>query len=280
MSYSRVNRDCSWHHACAGDSLNDHGVGGPTYKTVRVRDVSMALAATARCPRAAGRPGIGRALLDGEEAERPTRRGRAETVHVVTFYSEGPPHDRGKPLSAHAGVLEAAFAPHVGSFRAYSAREVRTLRLRTGESGADVLAESSHPAVKNPGLAALGHMAVKPFLLLHRLEALAPGEWLIFLDVNVLQHALAGWSRRATECTWLPLNAAECSPHQVLKHPELLSGARRLSETTEWLWNRTRPSADVFMPHEAPGKLVKHFCKTHAVCTASDRASLIASGCT
>ena len=63
----------------------------------------------------------------------------------------------------------------------------------------------------------------------------------------------------------VPLSAAECSPHQVLKHPELLSGARRLSETTEWLWNRTRPSADVFMPHEAPGKLVKHFCKTHAV---------------
>jgi hypothetical protein len=65
----------------------------------------------------------------------------------------------------------------------------------------------------------------------------------------------------------------------VLKHPELLSGARRLSETTEWLWNRTRPSSDVFMPHEAPGKLVKHFCKTHAVRTASDRASLIASDC-
>jgi hypothetical protein len=40
--------------------------------------------------------------------------------------------------------------------------------------------------VKNPGLAALGHMAVKPFLLLHRLEAIAPGDWLIFLDVNVL----------------------------------------------------------------------------------------------
>ena len=201
VSYSRVNRDCSWHHACAVDSLNDHGVGGPTYTTVRVRDVSMALAPNARCPRAAGRPGNGRALLDGEEAERPTRRGRAETVHVVTFYSEGPPHDRGKPLSAHAGVLEAAFAPHVRSFRAYSAREVRTLRLRTGEAGADVLAESSHPAVKNPGLAALGHMAVKPFLLLHRLEAIAPEEWLIFLDVNVLQHALAGWSRSATECT-------------------------------------------------------------------------------
>ena len=216
VSFSDINRDCSWYHACALDSLNMHAYNGESYTTVHVGR---------RQPRARHRCA-------------PLRQPRpmpAKDVHVITFHSEGPPQDAGRPLSAHAGVLEAGFAPWASSFHAYVPSEVRTLTLGTGEAGASVVAADAHQAVKNPGLAAIGHMASKPFVLLHRMESLPDGAWLLFVDAN------------------------------VIKHVELLAGAPTLRRTFEALWNATRPAADVFMPHEAADKQVRHFCKAFAV---------------
>eukprot|EP00966_Prymnesium_polylepis_P316196 7305988-Prymnesium_polylepis.1 len=63
------------------------------------------------------------------------RRAGEPTVHAITFYSQGPPHDDGMPLAAQAALLEAAMAPHVHSFRAFTLTEVRSLRLPSGELG-------------------------------------------------------------------------------------------------------------------------------------------------
>lgn len=65
-------------------------------------------------------------------------------------------------------------------------------------------------------------------------DTIHTGEWLFYVDSN------------------------------VLKHRELLSGAPRLHATLPWLWNRTDPLHDVFVPYEHPGRRLKHFCKTHA----------------
>jgi hypothetical protein len=143
VSFSDTNRDCSWHFACAVESLNSHGIGGSSYVTARVK------------PRAV------RSCLLPSGVRRPPPPPAAEDVHVVTFYSEGAPRDAGLSLTAQVGLLEAAFAPFAGSFRAYTPSEVATLSLRTGERGADVLAPDPHEARMNAGFAALGHMAVK-----------------------------------------------------------------------------------------------------------------------
>jgi hypothetical protein len=229
VSYSEQNRDCSWYHNCALDSLNVHGWAGDSYTTVQVRRMQQLpkVLPGSRCPQLHDK--VNRTV-------RTARLPRNErTAHVITFYSEGQPHDAGLTLTAHAGMLEAAFLPYVASFHAYTATEVRSLQLSTGQLGADVLAPSRFDAPHNPGLAQLGHMAVKPFLLLHRLSALKPNDFLIWLDVN------------------------------VLKHSELLSGASKLQSTVEWIWNHTLPSTDVFMPFENSKVLIKKHCKTHAV---------------
>ena len=63
--------------------------------------------------------------------------------HVATFYSEGPPHDKGLALSRSFQLLKEAFLPFCKSFHGYSVRRIRSLVLADGTRGADYSREYS-----------------------------------------------------------------------------------------------------------------------------------------
>ena len=91
--------------------------------------------------------------------------------HVATFYSEGPPHDKGLALRAQRDYLADAFRGHCDRFHSYSARRVRRLALKDGTRGADYVKEYSAVAgylkYPNTGYNTIGFGAFKPFIILH-----------------------------------------------------------------------------------------------------------------
>jgi hypothetical protein len=157
VSISTANRDCSWYAGCIVGSLGQV-YGGESYSTYRVK-VSRRKRREPLCsyqdhdhPDRATASGPGDPLLSAEPQ-----------VHFVTFYSEGPPHDPGIPLGAMAGLLEAAFKPHVDSFRGYTPSDVRRSEVY-GVRGESVVKASNVTASMNTGLSAIGQLAAKPFV--------------------------------------------------------------------------------------------------------------------
>ena len=234
VSVSLENRDCSWYSDCPWESLRLDIGGANTYWTRHVR----------QRPSVTGRA-VNASACDrvNSPAPSPTRGGgRRHGTHVVTFYSEGPPYDAGLDLSVAEGLLRAAVSPFVDSFVAFTPRMVADLMVDAVPGNATV-ARSDATANRglernddrNIGQSGIGHMCVKPFLILHRLLALPRGDILIYSDVN------------------------------VLKHPALLAGLSALPHAARQLLNTARPAFDVFMPIEGSGYKVKHFCKAHAV---------------
>jgi len=163
-------------------------------------------------------------------------------AHVVTFHSQGRPHDGGMPLGRVAGIMRAAYEPHVASFTAYTPTFLANLSA-AGVSGRDALRPSERLA-HNLGLAEIGGGAFKPFAILHRLQQLPAGDLLIFRDVN------------------------------CLKHPPLLAGAAQIGVTANWLLSAAGTSDDVWMPYENNQLRVKHHCKAHAVREVGREAGL------
>ncbi len=231
VSVSLKNGDCSWSAGCAVGSLS-LVYGGESYTTYRVRR--------------------GRRVCSSGDGERrtPTNHSRSG-VHFVTFYSEGPPRDQGIPLGAMAGVIEAAFSPHVDSFRAYTPTQVAASALewtppggvRRRVPGRRVVRASRVEASMNTGLSAIGQLAAKPFVILLRLLELQPGELLVFKDAN------------------------------VLKRPNLLGGAREVGAVARWTLREAAPAQDVFIPFENDRLKLKHHCKAYAIRELAPRES-------
>ena len=127
--------------------------------------------------------------------------------HVATFYSEGPPHDKGLALRQPYELLRSAFKGWCRRFHGYSLRRVRKLVLHDGTAGAVYTKEFSSVAgylrYPNTGYNAIGFGAFKPFIVLHLLEqVLRPGQLLLFMDCNVLKHwNLAAYPQLAAETT-------------------------------------------------------------------------------
>ena len=229
-SFSRYNGECSWYHGCTFGSLNSDGVGGNTYTTYRMRraavdGMSMALEHSAQAGLA----------FDADKGVHGTR---DPMVHVVSMYSRGLPYDGGLALGAHAALLEAAFAGHADTFRAYVPDQLHAMVLTTGNvtvRGSLTVKPSRVVASNNPGQAAIGHLAAKPFLMLHRLLEVAEGDYVVWSDVN------------------------------VFKHPHLLAAARGIKRTALWTMERAQTSQDVWMPYEGDSKRIANFCKAYAV---------------
>ena len=227
VSVSTINRDCSWYAGCTTGSLG-HVYGGGNYRTYRVKPNTPPPEPQRQCTQeqlASPRAAQHNRTFSGEAG-----------VHFVTFYSEGPPRDPGIPLGAMARLLEAAFAPHVDSFRGYTPHEVRRQQVY-GVRGDAVVRASNVTASMNTGLSAIGQLAAKPFVILHRLLELPRGDLLVYKDAN------------------------------VLKRPNLLAGAADLRDVAEWALERAGPAADVFIPFENAHLKLKHHCKTHAIRT-------------
>ena len=66
--------------------------------------------------------------------------------HVATFFSEGPPLDKGLPLRRSYELLRANFVGHCHKFHGYSLRQVRAAQLSDGTRGADYTKEYSSVA--------------------------------------------------------------------------------------------------------------------------------------
>ena len=232
VSVSLENRDCSWYSDCPWEALRLDVGGADTYWTRQVRQQ----------PSLTGRAANATACA----AARPSRRHgggrRRHGTHFVTFYSEGAPHDAGLDFSVAEGLLRAAASPFVDSYVAYTPRMVANLLVDDVPGNATVARSDSatsgnleQSTGRNIGQSGIGHMCVKPFLILHRLLAIPKGDVLIYSDVN------------------------------VLKHPALLAGLPQLPHAARQLLHTARPTFDVFMPIEGSGYKVKHFCKAHAV---------------
>ena len=188
----------------------------------------------------------------------PTRRRRAATgppteFHCATFYTEGPPHDKGLSLRPSVRILHAAFKPWCARFHSYSVRRVRSAQLRDGTPGSSYAREyspvSGHLNYPNTGYNTIGFGAFKPFIILHVLERIAPGAYLYFSDCNVYKH----WNLQAFP------NLAE--------------------ETTRWLLE-AYGHEDVAMPRENPSMTHRYICSARALsaaereCGGRDLASL------
>ena len=232
VSFSKRHRDCSWFAGCATKALGKL-YGGDAFDTFRVKPAR----GRTRCPGAhrtkARMPAAPHAVSAGAAP--------AVGVHLVTFFSEGQPRDGGMPLGAVAGVLEAAFAPYVDSYRGYTPTGLYNSTLQWGDHpgvpGRAVVKPSRVSATMNTGLSAIGQLAAKPYAILLRILEIPHGDLLLYKDAN------------------------------VVKRPNLLAGAARVRETLAWTLQEAQPAQDVFIPFENTQLKLKHHCKSHAVRT-------------
>lgn len=112
--------------------------------------------------------------------------------HVVSFFTEGRPHDAGLNLRPQHAKLRAELEPYC-RFHGFSARQLRALRLVDGTTGERAV--PAYPAVAghpNAGLNAVGWGSFKPFVLLAVMERAAPGSVLLYVDSNVDKHWFLG----------------------------------------------------------------------------------------
>lgn len=103
-------------------------------------------------------------------------------VHLITFYTEGKPHDGGLDLRAVLVNFSKFVGMHFSSFRAWSRRKVAEVAPHV------VQAIPSMPLQLNPGLNAIGYGAFKPWLLLDALKRVGRGEIVMFHDANVKKY--------------------------------------------------------------------------------------------
>ena len=219
VSVSHANRDCSWYVGCAVSALG-LVYGGASYATYQIQPAQ----ADDVCANPASRPysaglaphataadatvSAGQSVATPPPAGGPAVSHIRAGVHLVTFYSEGPPRDRGIPLGEMAALLEAAFAPHVDSFRAYTPADVRAMSVR-GLAGARVVQPSAVEASMNTGLSAIGQLAAKPYIILHRL-----------LELPSVSHARPSRRRPSpTPASSYTVDPRGAAPALLLHHP-------------------------------------------------------------
>jgi hypothetical protein len=105
-------------------------------------------------------------------------------ITIVTFHSEGPPHDEGLSLEPQAATLRH-IAEELGvGFEAYTPRRLREL-------GAGAVVRSYPESFKlelNPGYHKIGFGAWKPFIILHELSKRNEGDIVFYMDANIIKY--------------------------------------------------------------------------------------------
>ena len=185
--------------------------------------------------------------------------GAAPPLVVATFYSEGPPHDKGLALSRQHEHLANAFAGHCHQFHGFSVRQVRGLRLSDGTRGADYVREYSAVAgylrYPNTGYNTIGFGAFKPFIVLHVLELLREQQ---------RPHATMASNVLFMDCN-------------VLKHWNLAAFAPLAAQTTDWLL-RHYGKEGIAMPRENPSTRHEHICSDAALSGMESRWGAACAG--
>lgn len=157
------------------------------------------------------------------------------SLTVVTFFTEGFPHDGGMALGdtvaelrlalEGAGVPLVAFTPRLLSDDAYYRRHCTSRSQEHGEEpGMELL----------PNARSLGYYAWKPLVICRALARVPEGGMLLFMDAN------------------------------VRKYPQYLEGLRELPETCSAVLERC--GADLFIPLEdAIWKRIRNHCKNYTL---------------
>jgi hypothetical protein len=102
-------------------------------------------------------------------------------IKVITFHSEGYPHDEALPLTGSKVVLQNLVESQGYEFEAYTPRRVRQLDAANLVRKFD----DRYAMEKNPGLHLLGMFAWKPFIMLHALQSMDENDLLIYSDANI-----------------------------------------------------------------------------------------------
>jgi hypothetical protein len=105
-------------------------------------------------------------------------------ITIVTFHSEGAPHDDGMSLQPQAAALRRIADGLDVGFEAYTPRRLREL-------GAVEVVRSFPDAYRmerNPGMHKIGFGTWKPFIILHTLSKLNDGDVAFYQDVNVAKY--------------------------------------------------------------------------------------------
>lgn len=109
-------------------------------------------------------------------------------THVVTFLSEGPPHDNGLPLGDNRPIIEQATEGHVDHLAIYTPRILKQM----GHN--DLVQEYAESGLvsNNPGMSKIGFCAWRPQIILEELAKLADDDILIYRDGNIKRYPKLG----------------------------------------------------------------------------------------
>jgi hypothetical protein len=150
-------------------------------------------------------------------------------VHFITFYTDGKLGEL--DLTAAETYVRVAVKPHVDSYTAYTREKVCQ---ENGEQYVRNYDDKYYLNKWNPHGHKIGFYAFKPFILLSHLKKVAPGDIVIYRDVN------------------------------VFKYPDYLRFANQLRKTANEILKMI--NYDIFMPIQAPwSPCIKNHCKTQVI---------------
>jgi hypothetical protein len=99
--------------------------------------------------------------------------------HMITFFSQGPPHDKGLNLQKAANSLEQKYVNYVDSFTKYSPKVLKNM----GHPLVDYSAE--YQPENNQGYPATGFGYWRPLIIFLKLQEIENGDILFQQDCNV-----------------------------------------------------------------------------------------------
>jgi hypothetical protein len=98
---------------------------------------------------------------------------------MITFFSQGPPHDGGLNLEKSSNIFEQHYSKFVDSFTKYSPKILNDM----GYSLVDY--SKQHECKQNPGFSAIGFGYWRPLIIFLKLKELNEGDIFLQHDCNV-----------------------------------------------------------------------------------------------
>jgi len=107
-------------------------------------------------------------------------------LNLVSFLSEGPPHDEALSLIHNKEVLLENARPHFNNITIYTPRILREMGLSQYVNSY----ESDGLVIMNPGSSKIGNLRWKPKIMLMELEKINDGDILIYRDGNIEKYGI------------------------------------------------------------------------------------------
>lgn len=105
-------------------------------------------------------------------------------INFVSFYTEGPPHDKCLDMTAVCEKYSAAIQPYVDNVLFYTPRMLRSNK----DTAIYVKEHTSAPNPYNPGVHNIGFLKWKPYIILKELEKVKFGDIVYYRDGNIIKY--------------------------------------------------------------------------------------------